>query len=65
MTEPANYADDQAARLRDRYPGYRIWHVPRAGGGAFWSAQPARYPLIAAGPDELAALIDADQTGGA
>lgn len=63
MTEPAN-PTDQAADLRGRYPGWRIWWVPRtAGRGTFWSAQPARYPLIAGDPDELAAAIDADQAG--
>jgi hypothetical protein len=62
--EPANPnpLDQAADQLRDRYPGWRVWHVRRAvDRGAWWSGQPARYPLIAGSPDELAALIDADQ----
>ena len=45
MTEPANPLDPAAAALRARYPGWRVWYVRRAvGRGAWWSAQPARYP---------------------
>jgi hypothetical protein len=65
---PPNGRDDQAEALRARYPGWRVWYVPRAvSRGAWWSAQPARFPLIADGPDELAALIEADEAsrGGA
>ncbi len=60
MDQHPSSPDQQLARLRDRFPGWRAWYVPRAVGGATWHAQPARYPLDAAGPDELAALIEAD-----
>ena len=42
---PASSRLDPAAEaLRARYPAYRIWHVPAAGGRrAYWTAQPARY----------------------
>ena len=64
MTGPANPPDPPAEALRARYPAYRIWHVPPRGGrGAYWSAQPARYPLVAGSADELAAAIEADQAG--
>ena len=64
MTGPANPPDPPADRLRARYPGWRIWHVPARGGrGAYWSAQPARFPLVAGSAEELAAAIDADQPG--
>jgi hypothetical protein len=56
--------DAQLAGLRARFPHMRIWYVPRAATrAATWHAQPARYPLDAASPEELAALIEADQGG--
>lgn len=61
---PPSPRDEQAEALRARFPGWRVWFVPRVGRGAFWSAQPARYPLIAGDPDELAAAIEADQASG-
>lgn len=64
MTDSApNPLEEAAAALRARFPGWRAWWVPRAGRGAFWSAQPGKYPLIAGSADELAALIEADQAG--
>ena len=61
---PANPPDPAAEALRARYPAYRIWHVPAAGGRrAYWTAQPAKYPLVAGSADELAAAIEADQAG--
>lgn len=41
---PLNPLEAEAARLRDRYPGWRVWYVPRVGRGAWWSAQPAHIP---------------------
>jgi hypothetical protein len=63
---PPSPRDDQAEALRARFPGWRVWYVTRAvDRGAWWSAQPARYPLIAGDPDDLAAAIEADPCGGA
>ena len=63
MPEPANPLDQAAAPLRARFPGWRIWYVRRAVGGTWWSAQPARFPLVAGSADELAAAIEAGQAG--
>jgi len=63
MPEPTS-RDDQADELRARYPGWRVWYVPRATSrGAWWSAQPSAYPLVADSPDGLADLIEADEAG--
>jgi hypothetical protein len=54
----------QAAALRARFPAWRIWYVSSAvERTTTWHGQPARYPLHAGGPDELAALIEADEHG--
>ena len=59
---PLHGLDEQAARLKARWPHWRVWCVPRSGPrGATWHAQPRRYPLDAGSPDELAALIEADE----
>jgi hypothetical protein len=59
---PENPLEAAAEALRARFPGWRVWYVRRAvDRGAWWSAQPARYPLIAGSPEELAAAIEADQ----
>lgn len=58
---PGMSPDDHAlARLREAYPGWRIWHVPAVYGGGTWCAQPL--PLINVGsPDELMRAIEAAQ----
>lgn len=55
--------DDQAlAKLRETYPGWRIWHVPAVVGPGTWCAQPR--PTINAGsPDELIRAIEAASPG--
>ena len=56
--------EEQAAALRARFPRWRVWWVPRAlDGGATWHATPRRYPLDGGDPVELAAMIEADETG--
>jgi hypothetical protein len=65
MTEARqNGPEATAAELRERFPGWRIWYTPRATvRGAWWSAQPARFPIVTDDPDELAGLIEADPDG--
>jgi hypothetical protein len=59
---PLNGLDAAAARLRAAWPAWKVWYVPRAvSRDATWHAQPRRYPLAAAGPDELAEAIAADE----
>ena len=58
--------DAQLTELRDRFLGWHAWYVPNAvTRSATWSAQLARYPLIADSPDDLAAMIEADRAPGA
>lgn len=59
ILEPMSPDDLTLAKLRQAYPGWRIWHVPGNGRGT-WCAQPL--PLINVGsPDELARAIEAAQ----
>jgi len=61
MDQDHTSCDVQPAELRARFPGWRVWVTPRATvPGAWWSAQPARYPLVSGDPDELAEAIEAD-----
>ena len=61
---PRSVLDEQADRLREQQPGWRVWYVRSAvTRGVIWSAQPARYPLTADSVGELAAFIDADPAG--
>ena len=67
-TEPGNPnpLDPAADALRAAYPGYRIWHVPAAGGRrAYWTAQPANILSSRGARGQLAAAIEADQPGDA
>lgn len=61
---PLNVLDEQAARIREQHPAWRIWYVRNPVARIVnWYASPARFPLAATTPDELAALIDADEAG--
>ena len=63
-TSPLHVWDVRAARLRAEHPGWRIWYVPAAATrGATWHAQPHRFPLNAASPEELSDAIAADNAG--
>lgn len=58
---PLNVLDAELARLRERFPAWRVWWIRNAVSRAVsWHAQPSRFPLSASGPDELAGLIDAE-----
>ena len=35
----ASTADQAVAALRERWPGWQIWYVPRAIGGLLWCAR--------------------------
>jgi hypothetical protein len=53
--------DRELRDLMSSFPGWRIWYVPRAFGGATWCAE--RHPLLqASGPRELAGqMLEADE----
>lgn len=61
-TGPMTRDEHALARLREAYPGWRIWHVPGTGGPGTWCAQPL--PLInASSPDALMQAIDQASPG--
>jgi hypothetical protein len=50
--------DERKRELEERFRGWRIWYVPRQGGGAWWCAHPL--PLLNCdSPEELAGTIQA------
>lgn len=57
----ASWADQQKAELEARFPGWKIWYVPRSAGSTTWCAQPE--PLLNCGtPQELEEEITAAMT---
>jgi hypothetical protein len=52
--------NEALADLQDQFPGWQIWYVPRAVGGAIWCARPEgkTSPVLNEdSPERLAALI--------
>src|SRR6516225_12133519 len=58
----ASTADQAVAALRERWPDWQIWYVPRAIGGLLWCARlhsDHKTLINAQSPDELEELIAA------
>ena len=56
LTMAASTADQAVAALRERWPDWQIWYVPRAIGGLLWCARLHRdhkTVINAESPDEL------------
>jgi hypothetical protein len=54
--QPANTADRARAALRERWPDWEVWYVPRAIGGLIWCARlrsDHKTVINAQSPDEL------------
>ena len=54
--QPASSADRARAGLRERWPDWEIWYVPRAIGGLLWCARlhsDHKTMINAESPDEL------------
>jgi hypothetical protein len=52
----ASTADEAVAALRERWPDWQIWYVPRAIGGLLWCARlhsDHKTVINAESPDEL------------
>lgn len=46
MASVLHARDEELAALRERFPGWMIWYVPRTGGPTTWHAH--RLPILAA-----------------
>jgi hypothetical protein len=56
LTVAASTADQAVAALRERWPDWQIWYVPRAIGGLLWCARlhsDHKMVINAESPDEL------------
>lgn len=69
FSAPMSFSRRQAL-LRENFPGWEIWYVPRAEGGTLWLARRQGEPNLAntlqsTRPSELADLIRQAQASGA